>query len=132
MAQSAEATTIRTIMMVDDSDDLRELFGAFLRRQGYTVHEAENGADALEQLDAMHDQLDLLLLDMTMPVMSGAELLKVLHDAERLSACPIVVFSGSSQPGEVPQATRFIRKPASFHMLLTVLRELGVRGTRRR
>ena len=117
---------MRPILLVEDDEDIRDLYGLVLRRNGYTVHEAENGKQALEQLDQL-DQLDdppcLVLLDLMMPVMSGSEFLKVVEDSDRLTELPVIVLSAAGKASDVPGAKRFIRKPVDPDLLLGVVRE---------
>lgn len=111
------------ILVVEDNDDTRELYCAILRRHGYNVHEADNGETALEVLDKLDDDPCLVLLDLMMPVMSGGELLKVLHQSERLARVPVVVLSAGGRPSDAPGAQKFVRKPVEPHVLLEVVRE---------
>jgi two-component system, chemotaxis family, chemotaxis protein CheY len=105
------------IMIVEDDDDIRELVAGLLRHDGYDVLEAEHGARALELLAEQTTRPCLILLDLMMPVMSGAEFLKVLIDTGRLSTLPVVVVSAGGRPEEVPQARQFIRKPPNLQLL---------------
>jgi len=114
----------KTILVVDDNDDLRELYGATLRRAGFLVSEAENGQQALAVLEHSTVEPCLLLLDLMMPIMNGAELLKVLQDTGRLATMPVVVLSAGGSPSDVPAANRFIRKPVDVGVLLKLVREL--------
>jgi CheY-like chemotaxis protein len=115
-----------SILLVDDNDDLRELYGAVLRREGYVVHEAENGQQALTVLERMDSEPCMLLLDLMMPVMSGTDLLKVLHDSGRLAKLPVIVLSAGGRRADVPEAQNFIRKPVDAHVLVALVRELCV------
>jgi CheY-like chemotaxis protein len=114
---------MKAILLVEDNEDIRELYGAVLRREGYEVREAENGQEALELLHQMHGNPCLVLLDMMMPIMSGPELLKVLHESHRLAALPVVVLSAGGRESDAPAARKFIRKPVDSHVLLAVVRE---------
>jgi CheY-like chemotaxis protein len=114
---------MKTILLVEDNDDIREVVGELLRDEGYEVLEAEHGAAALAQLEKMHGQPCLVLLDMMMPVMSGTELLKVLHDSHRLAPLPVVVLSAASEAQDVPEAQGFIRKPADPEVLIAMVKE---------
>ncbi|HET6338397.1 MAG TPA: response regulator [Polyangiales bacterium] len=114
---------MKAILLVEDNDDIRELYGTVLRREGYEVQEAENGQIALERLEQMHGTPCLVLLDMMMPIMSGPELLRVLHESHRLASLPIVVLSAGGTEADAPHAKKFIRKPVDGHVLLTVVRE---------
>lgn len=99
------------ILIVDDDDDIRELLGNLLRREGYEVLEAEDGARALEILEQQPTPPCLVLLDLMMPVMSGTEVLKALEETDRLARLPVVVISAGGRAEEVPTARKFVRKP---------------------
>jgi CheY-like chemotaxis protein len=60
-----------TILVADDEDDVREVVGAMLRSFGYRVIEARNGSEALELFRERFHEIDLVLLDMMMPKMTG-------------------------------------------------------------
>lgn len=115
---------MKSILLVEDNDDTRELYAAILRREGYTVHEAENGAAALDVLQHMNESPCLILLDLMMPIMSGPEFLKVLHDSNRLEQLPVIVLSAGGRPGDAPEAKRFIRKPVDPSVLLANVAEI--------
>ena len=110
-----------TILIVEDDDDLRELFAEVLRDGRYSVACARNGLEALELLDDM--QPCLMLLDLMMPVMSGEELLKTLERSQRLGGLPVVVVSAIAEQSEAPGARRFMQKPIDLSALLDVARE---------
>jgi PAS domain S-box-containing protein len=69
-----------TILVVDDEEIVRRLAKAALQRLGFTVLTAENGKEAVEVYAADPDRIDLVLLDMMMPVMSGEEAFRRLLD----------------------------------------------------
>jgi CheY-like chemotaxis protein len=119
----ARLESVKAILLVEDNDDIRELYGGFLRREGYTVYEAENGLEALETMEKLQETPCLVLLDLMMPIMSGPEFLKVLGESDRLALMPIVVLSAGGQPTDAPEAKKFIRKPVDPAVLLTVVRE---------
>jgi CheY-like chemotaxis protein len=114
---------MKAILLVEDAADLRELVAFLLRREGYEVHEAEHGQDALDQLETMNPAPGLLLLDLMMPVMSGLELLETLGKDDRFSSLPVVVLSAGGQPSQVPSAKKFLRKPADPQLIVSVARE---------
>lgn len=66
-------------LIVDDSSFIREYLRALLDRMGVACEEAVNGSDALSVL-AGHEDFDLMLLDVNMPVMNGLECVKALRD----------------------------------------------------
>lgn len=110
-----------TILIVEDDDDLRELFAEVLRDGSYSVACARNGQEALAMLDEL--QPCLMLLDLMMPVMSGEELLQNLERTQRLGELPVVVVSAIAEQSDAPGACRFMQKPIDLNALLAVARE---------
>ncbi len=81
-----------TILLVDDEPLLREMIAEFLTEIGCTVHEAQNGAEALEWYTANHASVDLVITDLGMPEMGGEELFRKLRTVnERVK---VIVSSG--------------------------------------
>ncbi|MDQ3963746.1 MAG: diguanylate cyclase [Actinomycetota bacterium] len=78
------------VLVVDDEEDMRILAGAQLR-DGYEVLSADNGAHCVEL--ARTERPDVILLDMMMPGMSGADVLRVLGEADSTKDIPVVVLS---------------------------------------
>ncbi len=105
------------ILVVDDNDDLRELFAEILRSEGYNVLEASNGECALTLLNELGTLPALVLLDRMMPRMSGAELLNCLANDARLAALPVVIVSASTDKIET-LGRPYLRKPVSASTLL--------------
>lgn len=64
-----------TILVVDDEPAVRQFVEAVLRREGYSVLEAGDGGEALEVFRIRQEEIDLVLLDLGMPEMSGYEAL---------------------------------------------------------
>jgi diguanylate cyclase (GGDEF)-like protein len=87
--------TAPLILIADDDADIRLLVTMRLERAGYRVLSAQNGEEAL-QLAAEHDP-DLLLLDVSMPVLNGHELCLALT-AENPSPPPVIFLSGRTMP----------------------------------
>ena len=82
----------RRILVVEDDRDIRESLQDLLEVEGYAVTTAENGRDALEQLQRM-DAPSVILLDLMMPVMSGDEFLRELRKDGALASIPVLVVS---------------------------------------
>ncbi|MET0339535.1 MAG: response regulator [Polyangiales bacterium] len=114
---------MKTVLLVEDDDDIREVVAEVLRDAGYDVREAENGKVALEQLEHLHGTPCLILLDLMMPVMSGPQLLAVLRQSHQLASLPVVVLSAGGRPGDAPEAQQFVRKPVSPDVLLRIVRD---------
>ncbi|UCE08468.1 MAG: response regulator, partial [bacterium] len=73
-----ESKGYETILVVEDEKDVRNIICEVLRQKGYQVLEAENGENALDICKKHKNEIELLLTDVVMPKMSGAELVKKL------------------------------------------------------
>lgn len=105
----------RTVLIVDDEEHVRLLTEKMLQRSGYHVVQASNGREAIELFAQWGDEIDVVLLDVMMPVMTGHEAIVELRQLD--PDLPVVFFSGYDR-GEVaehlsdPSApTRFLAKP---------------------
>jgi CheY-like chemotaxis protein len=116
------------IVVADDDPDSRELVCLMLRREGFVVCEAEDGADALRLLSDVAVSPCLLLTDLMMPGMSGPELVDAIRQVPRLAGLPVAVMSAAGHADAVPSAIKFLQKPVSLEGILTVAREYGRRG----
>jgi CheY-like chemotaxis protein len=110
---STSSRAIGTILVVDDEPTVRGVAGRILRRGGYEVVVAENGLEAIDIL-ATHPEIDAVVLDLAMPVMSGEQALP--HLLQLRPALPIIFSSGYSE-GEARRrfttagVRAFIQKP---------------------
>jgi CheY-like chemotaxis protein len=123
-----DATVVgrETILLVEDEPAVRQLFAAALARAGYRVLEARNGQEALKVFEKAGDRIDLVLTDMQMPYMGGAELTR--HLRQRRTTLKLLAISG--YPGTLdPELTHdFLAKPFSRDELLRKVREVLDRG----
>ncbi|MDC3401732.1 response regulator [Alphaproteobacteria bacterium] len=83
--------TSKTVLVVDDSADARDIVTRVIGQSGATVIEAKNGAEAL---NLVNENIALIILDLDMPVMNGFEFMKAMNELGNLKDIPIVVFSG--------------------------------------
>lgn len=113
-----------TVLVVDDEDFVREMICDVLRESGYRVIGAENGKRALEEYDG--NDVDLVLMDLMMPVMNGIEAIRKLRN--RSADVPIVAASALSdeKPREALEAgaDRFLSKPFTADTLCRALRQV--------
>ena len=113
------------ILVVDDAPANIRLMRLILGETNYEVLEATDGREALELIRA--DPPDAVLLDVTMPGMSGYEVCKAVRGDPRLKTLPVLLVTGLSQPEERARgiaagATDFICKPFDRRELIARLR----------
>jgi len=118
---------VEMILLVEDEELVRTLSHQVLEACGYKVIEAKDGFEALELCQANGYQIDLLLTDVVMPLMSGRELAeKILQTHPHIK---ILFTSGYTEDAIVQHGVResemnFIQKPFSFDELALKVREL--------
>jgi two-component system cell cycle sensor histidine kinase/response regulator CckA len=114
--------TRETILLVEDEPAVRQLFMLALTRAGYRVFEARNGQEALKMFDQHGDTIDLLLTDLKMPYMGGAELAQ--HLRARRKTLKLIAISGYAGSTEDELEADFLAKPFSRDELLAKVREV--------
>ena len=112
------------VLVVDDNHTNRLLPGLFLRPLGHLVHECESAAAALDWL-AQHP-CDLLLLDISMPTVSGLELCQQLRGQAHMAHLKIIAYTAHALPEELAQLTsagfdQVLLKPIRSQDLLAAL-----------
>ena len=114
------------VLVVDD--DFRNIFAmtALLERGNAIVTVAESGQDALDLLERL-PSVDIVLMDIMMPVMDGYATIRAIRADPRFETLPIVAVTGKVMPGERQRcldagADDFIPKPIDTAELLAVLR----------
>jgi len=88
------ATMSPIALVVDDSMLVRHTVCRFLEERGYEVETASNGADALQRLGCVRP--DLIVTDLQMPRMTGAEFITALKSNPTTASTPIIVIAGRS------------------------------------
>ena len=109
------------LLLVDDDEEIRGTLGAALQHQGYEVLEARNGLHALQQL--LRTPLpDAILLDMTMPVMTGFEFLEYQSQDPRIRGIPVIAITAYGKA--IPGVRTVVRKPFDLQQLYALVREV--------
>ena len=116
-------TAGRLLLVVDDDPGIRESLADLLHDEGYTVMTAVNGKDALVRLRASSTTPCVILLDLMMPVMSGAEFYDELRNDPSLADIPVVVISadGNGRRKAQAMASEFIAKPVKIETVLSAV-----------
>ena len=111
---SEQINPMKQILIVEDKATSRELLRTVLERQGYGVIEAKDGEEALQQLRTA--TLDLVLLDLQIPIRNGYDVLQRIRSDDRLAHLPVVALTASAMQGDREKAlaagfTGYIAKP---------------------
>jgi CheY-like chemotaxis protein len=113
------------VLIVDDVQDNRTIYVLFLKFSGFRIAEAENGEEALQKATTLLP--DVIVMDLSLPVMDGWEATRRLKRDPRTKAIPVVVLTGHALP-EHAQAARdagcdlVITKPCLPDQLMDALR----------
>ncbi len=115
---------MKTILLVDDDRQLRNLFGVALRKGGYHVIEADSGVKGLEM--ARQHLPDLILSDINMPGGDGSTLLRDIRSDPQLRSRQVVLMTGrpdlvTPRKGMEDGADDFLLKPVGFDALRNCL-----------
>ena len=112
------------VIVVDDNQTNRLLPGLFLRPLGHEVQECDSAAQALDWL--AHNPCDVVLLDISMPTVSGLQLCQQLRQQPQHQQLKIIAYTAHAMPADVQllEAAGFDKiliKPIRSHELLSVL-----------
>jgi two-component system, cell cycle response regulator DivK len=115
------------VLVVDDFADNREMYSEYLTFSGYEVIEAKNGIEAVE---AAHGRMpDIIIMDLSLPVMDGWEATRRLKADERTRSIPIVALTGHALAGHSKGAKEagcdsFLAKPCLPDQLVAEIRRM--------
>ncbi len=112
--RGSDTVSTLTVMVVDDDDTIRSLTRDMLEQSGFAVFCAEDGMAAVERLRAEPSAVDAVLLDLTMPKLSGEETYRLLLEVR--SDVPVIVASGYSEQDAMdrfsgPRPAGYLQKP---------------------
>ncbi len=115
-----------TILLVDDEEIIRRIGAEVLRRHGYTVRVAANGAEAVRTVREHPGEFDAIVLDMLMPLMNGEEALRAIRELD--AEVPVIVCSGYNEVEVFRRFTAqkvgsFLQKPYTAARLLEKVRQ---------
>ena len=115
------------VLIVEDQSELRQLYAQELTMSGFDVIEAGNGADAISC--TAERRPDVVLMDLSLPIMDGWEATRRLKDDARTAHIPVVALTAHDGSGELQRATRagcdwFVPKPCQPHDLIEEIRRV--------
>jgi two-component system, cell cycle response regulator DivK len=115
------------VLLVDDYPDAREMYSEYLEFSGFDVVEAGNGMEALQR--AVDTTPDIILMDLSLPVMDGWEATRRLKADQRTKAIPVVALTGHALAGISEGAKQagcdaFVTKPCLPEDLVREIRKI--------
>jgi DNA-binding response OmpR family regulator len=113
----------KKILVVDDESSIREALSKVLHAEDYEVVSAENGQEAIDKFKS--EQIDLLLLDLGLPVKDGQDTMRWLAEVNPL--LPVIIITGRSKQRELAEkmgADALMEKPLDVPRLLQTICEL--------
>lgn len=119
MSQKTSVTN-KTLLLIEDEEDIREMLREILIMDGYNVLVARNGREALDILQS-HPLPHVILLDMMMPVMNGEEFLKSLEESPTWNAIPVIVMTAASISVQAKSCFALLKKPFRVAQVRAIL-----------
>ena len=118
--------TAKKILLVDDDAVVSQMLGGFLSTKGFDVVFAADGVEALKFLEDHAPLPDLIVSDLNMSGMGGAEFVQLLKNNKKTSTIKVILCSaqaGLAAKAETLGAESFLRKPYKLEALLALLGE---------
>ncbi|QXD14279.1 response regulator transcription factor [Rhodocaloribacter litoris] len=124
------------ILVVDDEEDVAEIVSHFLKQEGFTVHKAHDGEEALSKANP---DIDLIVLDIMLPGLDGYEVCRRLRSRVETETIPIIFLSAKTEEedqvrGLMAGGDAYLTKPVSPQVIVAhvkaVLRRAGIEESR--
>jgi two-component system, NtrC family, nitrogen regulation response regulator NtrX len=127
IAEASGEAIAPTILIVDDERNIRRTLDLVLRGEGYDIAEAQSAEQAIELLEGGQRPVDLAIIDILLPGMSGLDLLSRLRQDDATSELPVIVISGHATVQDAVQAIKlgagdFFEKPLNRERILVSVR----------
>ena len=118
------------VLLVEDDDDVRALYGYMLASAGYKVKAVRNGLEAFAEIQV--NRPDVVLTDILMPVLNGLELIVAVRSNDELADLPVVAMTSSGEnlqeEARTAGATDVIAKPTELAKMREVIEDVVSRS----
>ena len=110
-----------TLLVVDDNFENRDVLSRRLQKRGFVVLTAESGQRSLEIIEAQ--RVDLVLLDVMMPGLSGLDVLRILRESPATKDLPVIMATAKTESEDIVEALElgandYVTKPLDFPVVL--------------
>ena len=117
----------KNILVVDDSESIREVVSFTLENEGYNVKVGNDGTDALKHFNG--DPIDLVITDLHMPEMDGIDMIRAIRNIEEFKYTPILMLTTESHMDKKVEAkkagvTGWMVKPFEEEKLVKIVRKI--------
>jgi CheY-like chemotaxis protein len=124
---SCEQTDCKNILIIEDDKSIREMMQDVLELEGYKIHVAANGQEAVDALNGFSSGKKLpcvVLLDLMMPVLNGWQFLDFQRNHPTLKKIPVVVVSAYAESARSVRPQAVVTKPIQLGSLLSAVQSL--------
>ena len=121
-----DPSAAKRLLIIDDDEDLRDIFERYMAKEGFTVSSAEDGLKGLARIAVFKP--DLIVLDLMMPNLNGFEVLHKMQQ-EKINV-PVIVVTGFSQSAneqiirQEPNVVEFVKKPIQYKELTVLIKKV--------
>ena len=116
----------RTVLVIEDDKDLREVFGIALKEAGFRVRDTDDGVAALRLVE--HTPPDLIVLDLVLPTLDGVSVRQEIAAHAHTRHIPVIVVTGSAVDVSNLDVAALLRKPIEPHVLVAAVRAALLAG----
>jgi len=123
---AAPTATGYRVLVVDDNDVNRHILSLMLKRRGFTVLQASNGFECLSLLE--DHPVDIVLMDMQMPVLNGFDTVRKIRSNSRYSDLPVIALTAAATEGDQQQCLQagcnaYLTKPFSSEQFFMMIED---------
>jgi DNA-binding response OmpR family regulator len=127
-----EPSPIKKILVVDDDHGMIKLLSSTLSGKGYDVKTTDQAADGLQS--AIHEQPDLIILDVMMPIINGYNFCRLLKNEENKKHIPIILLTARDEMEDVEigmemGAEAYLTKPVNINELFRTIKVVESLGS---
>ncbi|OGR87287.1 MAG: hypothetical protein A3J74_11295 [Elusimicrobia bacterium RIFCSPHIGHO2_02_FULL_57_9] len=121
-----DPSAAKRLLIIDDDEDLRDIFERYMAKEGFSVSSAEDGLKGLARIAVFKP--DLIVLDLMMPNLNGFEVLHKMQQ-EKINV-PVIVVTGFSQSAneqiirQEPNVVEFVKKPIQYKELTVLIKKV--------